>query len=605
MTAVVKGSNVAVSAARVRAVLGWGGGADVDGSALLLTVEGRVRSDADLVFYNQPIGANGAVTHRGKVTAAAGAMEDTLAVDLAALPSDIARVIFGASVDGTTFGRVPGLHVRLVDDSLGVEFARYDITDASSETAFLFGELYRRRGAWRFRAVGQGYSSGLAGLATDFGIAVDESAPPEPPPARGASPVAEAPSQEGESRVRSPEPAVERVRRTAGASLALLPAQHRRALAGISERGLATVDALAAAYEQTLRLDQIRPDALIAAWNVDFPAGERLIDDPEGWLQVWAVTCGAIAMLTAIRAGGRSARVHLHSVEPAESVLFQVFLALAATRTGLREPADEIVIGLMEREFEQAGAVQPSPTASVAVQAAWEVLVQCERIRRIDLLTTPPATESCGTIWETLGVRCGWAHALCCPPPIRALFEVVLGLPSTDDTASHEPQATDRAGASHAGRRDSPTRPGPHRSAMPAWPVSSGWYRTDLGFAAARETLRATMGQLKVGQFTPANDFFTGTSDPMEAHRRMPDLAAQIDNWGLRKHRNVLPTADAVLHLRLYEEDDGTTVAAVLGGNLGIFGTEKKQTRWNTTFAEIWARLDGSLRAIEHPGYLL
>ncbi len=180
-----KGANISISVGRIRVVLGWRGSADVDSSALLLTAAGKVRSDADFVFYNQPSGASGAVRHRGKAPVAGG-VEDTVGVDLARLPPEIDRVVFGASVDGTTFGRVPGLHLRLYDDAGGVELARFDITDAANEKAFLFGEVYRRQGAWKFRAVGQGYASGLAGLATDFGISVDDT--PAPPPVRQPAP---------------------------------------------------------------------------------------------------------------------------------------------------------------------------------------------------------------------------------------------------------------------------------------------------------------------------------------------------------------------------------------------------------------------------------
>lgn len=184
MTTMSKGANIPVTADRVRAVLGWDGTADADASGLLLTAAGKVRSDADFVFYNQPTGANGALRHRGKARSTSGA-EDTLAVDLPALPPDIDRVVLAVSVDGTTFGQVPGLHLRLYDDAAGVELARFDISDATVERAFVSGELYRRQGSWKFRAVGQGYASGLAGLATDFGITIDDppAAPPPAPPA--------------------------------------------------------------------------------------------------------------------------------------------------------------------------------------------------------------------------------------------------------------------------------------------------------------------------------------------------------------------------------------------------------------------------------------
>ncbi|MER6142517.1 TerD family protein [Streptomyces sparsogenes] len=182
-----KGSNVPVPASAVRVELGWRTGPgvpDVDASALLLA-SGKVRSDADFVFYNQPAHSSGAVRHEGKRTAG-DTVTDTLAVDLARVEPAIETVVLAASADGGGFGQVPGLCIRVLDASGGAEIARFDSEDATVETAFVLGELYRRQGAWKFRAVGQGYSSGLEGLATDFGISVDEpqhtSAAPAAPP---------------------------------------------------------------------------------------------------------------------------------------------------------------------------------------------------------------------------------------------------------------------------------------------------------------------------------------------------------------------------------------------------------------------------------------
>ncbi|WP_137990938.1 TerD family protein [Streptomyces vilmorinianum] len=174
----LKGANVPVPARSVRVELGWRSGAgvpDVDASALLL-VSGKVRSDADFVFYNQPAHASGAVRHEGKGRPGGpdGLVTDVLVVDLERVEPAVERIVLAASADGADFGRVPGLYVRVTDAAGGAELARYDSTDATVETAFLLGELYRRQGAWKFRAVGQGYSSGLEGLATDFGITVDE-----------------------------------------------------------------------------------------------------------------------------------------------------------------------------------------------------------------------------------------------------------------------------------------------------------------------------------------------------------------------------------------------------------------------------------------------
>ncbi|WP_237551939.1 MULTISPECIES: TerD family protein [unclassified Streptomyces] len=190
-----KGTNVAVQASAVRIELGWRGGPgvpDADASALLLA-SGRVRSDADFVFYNQPAHASGAVRHEGKTTTG-GAVTDTLSVDLARVEPDIERVVLAASADGGAFGSVPGLHIRVLDAASDAELARFDSTDATVETAFVLGELYRREGAWKFRAVGQGYDSGLAGLATDYGITVDEpQTAAAPPPMPTAPPAVTAP----------------------------------------------------------------------------------------------------------------------------------------------------------------------------------------------------------------------------------------------------------------------------------------------------------------------------------------------------------------------------------------------------------------------------
>lgn len=177
-----KGSNLPVDARVVRVELAWAAGAgvpDIDASALLLTEAGRVRDDGDFVFYNQPRHATGAVTHLGK-RSAPGTATDTVEVDLGAVEPAVERIALCASADGGTFGQVPGLVLRLLDAGTGAEVARFDMA-AGTETAFIGGELYRRQGKWKFRAVGQGYAAGLAGLATDFGITVDEPAPAAAP----------------------------------------------------------------------------------------------------------------------------------------------------------------------------------------------------------------------------------------------------------------------------------------------------------------------------------------------------------------------------------------------------------------------------------------
>ncbi|MFD4726979.1 TerD family protein [Streptomyces seoulensis] len=184
-----KGSNtpVPVTALRVEVTRRAGPGIpDVDASALLLA-GGRVRADGDFVFYNQPAHPSGAVRHEGK-RAGGAQVTDTLLVDLARVEIGVERIVLAASADGGTFGQVPGLAVQVTDPATGETAARFDSTGATVETAFVLGEFYRRQGTWKFRAVGQGYDSGLEGLATDFGITVDVPQHPGHPATPPAAP---------------------------------------------------------------------------------------------------------------------------------------------------------------------------------------------------------------------------------------------------------------------------------------------------------------------------------------------------------------------------------------------------------------------------------
>lgn len=203
MTQMSMGGNIAVPAATVRATLRWTAGPgvpDVDVSALLLEDNGEVGSDSDFVFYNQPAHHTGCV-RLGDTTPAPQASE-SVEVYLSGVPADCQRIVFAASADGGTFGQVPDLQLVLSDLASGQPIAFFPM-QAASETAFVSAELYRRDGAWKFRAIGQGYSSGLAGLAGDFGIDVGEAEPaaaeasaapappvvPLPPPPAAATPV--------------------------------------------------------------------------------------------------------------------------------------------------------------------------------------------------------------------------------------------------------------------------------------------------------------------------------------------------------------------------------------------------------------------------------
>jgi stress response protein SCP2 len=183
MGTITKGANQPVQASGVRLELSWRVGAgvpDVDASALLLRETGKVDSDDDFVFYNQPRHPSGSVRHVGK-----SGSTDVIEVDLAGVPNQVERIVLAASADGGTFGNVPELRLTVADLANGAALIEFPMT-ATEETAFVTGELYRRAGQWKFRAVAQGYASGLAGLATDYGISIEE--PQAAPPASAAPP---------------------------------------------------------------------------------------------------------------------------------------------------------------------------------------------------------------------------------------------------------------------------------------------------------------------------------------------------------------------------------------------------------------------------------
>jgi stress response protein SCP2 len=185
-TDLIKGANAAlqvddepVQAARVS--VGWSSseGLDIDVSALLLDPSGRVRGDHDFVFYNQPEAEEGAIRLLGK-TETEQMASDRLLVALGDLSEEVARVVVLVSLDapeGVGFGSVRDLAAS-VTTSDEQELIRFVVPELGLETAVVLGELYRRESGWRFRAVGQGYVSGLAGVATDYGITVDDSDEP-------------------------------------------------------------------------------------------------------------------------------------------------------------------------------------------------------------------------------------------------------------------------------------------------------------------------------------------------------------------------------------------------------------------------------------------
>ncbi len=165
--------------------LGWdvrsttGDDFDLDASAILTGADGRARSDADLVFFNNLKTPDGSVEHVGDNRTGEGAGDDeVIRVELGRVAADVATIVFPVTIydgeaRGQSFGQVRNAFIRVVDASSGEELARYDLSeDASVETAMVFGELYRNQADWKFRAVGQGYANVLSGIAHDFGLNV-------------------------------------------------------------------------------------------------------------------------------------------------------------------------------------------------------------------------------------------------------------------------------------------------------------------------------------------------------------------------------------------------------------------------------------------------
>ncbi|MFC9327479.1 TerD family protein [Kitasatospora sp. NPDC057015] len=185
-----KGGNVSLTkeAPGLTAVivgLGWdvrsttGADFDLDASALLCTEGGRVVSDQHFVFFNNLRSPDGSVEHSGdNLTGGGDGDDEQIKVDLSTVPGNVAKVVFPVSIYDAdarlqNFGQVRNAFIRIVNQANGSELARYDLTeDASSETAMVFGELYRYGAEWKFRAIGQGYASGLRGIASDYGVNV-------------------------------------------------------------------------------------------------------------------------------------------------------------------------------------------------------------------------------------------------------------------------------------------------------------------------------------------------------------------------------------------------------------------------------------------------
>ncbi|QRX94617.1 TerD family protein [Streptomyces sp. A1-5] len=198
--ALTKGGNVSLSKqapglTAVRVGLGWqvgtttGTGHDLDASALLCGESGKVLSDQHFVFFNNLTSPDGAVRHSG--SRPTGEDKEQIEVDLGAVPPEVAKIVFPVSIYEAeqrrqNFGQLSSAYIRVVDQTGGAELARFDLSgQAATETAMVFGELYRHGTDWKFRAIGQGYASGLAGIAQDYGVEVLR---PEPAAAPAAAP---------------------------------------------------------------------------------------------------------------------------------------------------------------------------------------------------------------------------------------------------------------------------------------------------------------------------------------------------------------------------------------------------------------------------------
>ncbi|MDJ0357624.1 TerD family protein [Paenarthrobacter sp. PH39-S1] len=186
-----KGSNLSLTKTdpglkRAMVGLGWdprttaGEAFDLDASALLIGSNGKVRSQDDFIFYNQLQAKDGSVVHQGDNRTGAGEGDDEqILIDLSILAADVERVVIVVSIDEAearrqNFGQVRDAFCRVVNQDSDQEVVRYDLSeDAAAETSMIFAEIYRNGAEWKFRAVGQGYATGLRGIATDFGISLD------------------------------------------------------------------------------------------------------------------------------------------------------------------------------------------------------------------------------------------------------------------------------------------------------------------------------------------------------------------------------------------------------------------------------------------------
>lgn len=185
-----KGGNLSLSKTdpnltNVLVGLGWdaratdGADFDLDASAFLLGANDKVRGEQDFIFYNQTRSPEGSVEHTGDNRTGAGDGDDeAVKIELTKVPAEVQKIaitvtIHDAEKRGQNFGQVQNAFIRVVNDQSNVEIVRFDLNeDYSTETAMIFGELYRHNGEWKFRAVGQGYNGGLSAMCSQYGISI-------------------------------------------------------------------------------------------------------------------------------------------------------------------------------------------------------------------------------------------------------------------------------------------------------------------------------------------------------------------------------------------------------------------------------------------------
>jgi tellurium resistance protein TerD len=185
-----KGGNVNLSKeapglSKMTVGLGWdaratdGAAFDLDGVVFLVNQAGKVRADNDLIFYNNLKSSDGAVTHSGDNRTGAGDGDDeTVTIELGQVPAEVDKIVFGVTIHDAdarrqNFGMVGKAFIRCVNANGDAEIARYDLSeDSSTDSAMIFGEVYRNGADWKFRAIGQGFQGGLAALAKSYGVAV-------------------------------------------------------------------------------------------------------------------------------------------------------------------------------------------------------------------------------------------------------------------------------------------------------------------------------------------------------------------------------------------------------------------------------------------------